>query len=258
MGAQRLARGDCVGDAGGRAQVVLEHLERAVAVAHDVKAGDGDPRADPLAGAVEQRLVVVGAVDCAGRHDALAHDPPLAVDVAYEQLERAHALRYACGQRAPLGGLDQPRDRIDAEVLHAVGGAEADATPAGLTGDLLAQLAQVESLQGSTEEPVVLGRVRPGDESLVVGPIAWVAGVEHVPGLGDVLAERRRIDGRRLARLADRRRRRGERTPVLQLRWRSPRHTPIVGRNGARVVRRASKMALRGLDPNSIAPEGSG
>ncbi len=72
---EHFARGDRVGDARRRAQVVLEHLERAVAVAHDVQSGDRDPRAHVLAETVEQRLEVLGAADRALGDDAVAHDP---------------------------------------------------------------------------------------------------------------------------------------------------------------------------------------
>ena len=81
-------------------QVVLEHLEGAVAVAHHVQAGDRDPRGDLLAHAHQPRLVVLRRCPGAGRHDAGRDDPPLAVDVPHEQLERR--TRWATPSREHL------------------------------------------------------------------------------------------------------------------------------------------------------------
>ncbi len=95
MSLQNLAGRHGIGDAGGRAEVVLEHLERAVAIAHDIQAGDRDPRADLLAHARQPGLVVLRAVEAGGRHHPGLHDPPFAVDIPDEQLQCPHALSHA-------------------------------------------------------------------------------------------------------------------------------------------------------------------
>ena len=249
MSCQDLARSDGIRDARRRAQVVLEHLEDAVCVAHDVQPGDGDPRANALAAPGEQRLIVLGGAQRTRRHDAVVHDAPLAVDVAHEQLHRADALGDTGRQLAPLRRLDQTRDGIDAEVLRPVGGAEADPALTGVAGHRATQLAQVRRSERLVKAAIGLA------VALVEGHVAGAVGA---PAVGRHV----RPKGRRHRQPT--RRRTGLRA---SLRWGGLRHTRIVSRRSAYVAGPTSKMALGALDcartltfgalPISIARQGS-
>ena len=118
MLAEHLSGRDRVGDSRGRSQIVLEHLERAVAVAHQVQARNRDPGADLIAHAHQLALVVVRAVEAAGGDDAGCHDPSLAVHVPHEQFQRLHALD-ATPVESSLHSVcvDHARDRVDPKVL---------------------------------------------------------------------------------------------------------------------------------------------
>ena len=113
-----------VGDAARRADVVLQHLPAAVAVAHEVAAGDvavhAPGRPDPVRGAGEGRA----RDDQLPRHDARVDDLARVVDVVDERVQRADALGQAALDRAPLVRRDDPRDEVEREraVAHrAVG-----------------------------------------------------------------------------------------------------------------------------------------
>ena len=146
--------------------------------------------------------MVVGAGDRALRHDAVADDAPLAVDVAHEQLERAHALGDAGRQLGPLRGLDQPWDRVDAELLRRIDVAEAHAARASVARDRLAQLAQVQRVKRLAQATVVLARVRAAG-ALIEGVLARTGrgargragGRRRPPGLAGDAGGRPRRDG---------------------------------------------------------------
>ena len=70
--------------------------------------------------AVQGGLVVVGGGDDLGGDDALGDDPPLAVDVGDEGVERADALGEAALDRLPVRGGDHARDGIDVELEVAL------------------------------------------------------------------------------------------------------------------------------------------
>jgi len=160
-------RGGHVREARRRAQVVLEDHERPVAVAHDVQAGDPDPDPRPRE-APDRGLVVVGLLDDARGHDALAQAALLGVDVGDERVERADALLEAGGQPGPLGRGDHPGDEVDRERLGVLVGAER-----AVLGDELAAQAAHGGVQVGAREPreqpgVVLARGAGGGEGLVV------------------------------------------------------------------------------------------
>ena len=104
-----------VGDAGGRARIVLEHVERLGVDAHDVDAGD--VRVDVVRHLLsahlraERRIAehqVVG-------HDAGAQDLARAVDVLDESVERLDALRQALFQQPPFGRRHDARDDVEGD-----------------------------------------------------------------------------------------------------------------------------------------------
>ena len=190
MGAHDLAGRNRVGDARGCSEVVLEHLERTIAVAHEVKARDRDPRVELMTQSHQRRLVVLRALEARDGHDAGSHDLSLPVHILHEQLERPYALGHAVRQRTPFGGVYQARDRVDAERLVAGGRAERDAAPADLTRHRRAQLGQIHLLDRLPHAAVVLGGVGPGGRALLEGdrPPAGVT-----PALGRCGRVRRRL-----------------------------------------------------------------
>ena len=122
-----------VGDAGGRAHIVLEHVELVLADAHDVDADD-------VAVDVERRVVAdhlrqIGLVaehevggDAAGADDLLA-----VVDVVEKRVQRPHALLDAALEQPPFRGGDDARHEVEGDqplerVLRIVDG-EGDAEP---------------------------------------------------------------------------------------------------------------------------------
>ena len=123
-----------VGDAGGRAGVVFEHVERVGVDAHDVDAGDEDVDVVRNALAVhlgsEHRVLEHQIV----RHDAGAQHLPLGIDVLDVEVDRLGALLKAAFDGLPFVGGEHARDHVERDQpLGRVGVAidrEGDADPA--------------------------------------------------------------------------------------------------------------------------------
>ena len=102
-----------VGDARGRARVVLQHVELVLAGAHDVDAGDVHPdvmgRAAPRHLRAEMRV----AEDKVIGHHAGAQDLAGAVNVREEGVDRLHALHEAAFQQPPFALRDDARDDVE-------------------------------------------------------------------------------------------------------------------------------------------------
>ena len=73
-----------VGDAGGHAQVVFQHVDLAVAVAHQVGAGDVAPDAARRIDADALRAVEGGGIDHFFRDDLVLQDLLIVIDVVDE------------------------------------------------------------------------------------------------------------------------------------------------------------------------------
>src|SRR5581483_600225 len=102
-----------VGDPGGRAGVVFEHIEGVGMDAHDVDAGDVNVDVVRHLLAVhlrpEHRVLehqVLG-------HDARLQDFAAAVDVAKIRVQRLDALFETAPQRVPLGGRQNTGDHVE-------------------------------------------------------------------------------------------------------------------------------------------------
>ena len=112
-----------VGDAGRRAHVVLQHLPRAVGVAHEIApahvAVDAAGRADAVRGAGEGGA----GDDQLPRHLAVVDDLARVVDVIDEVVQRTDALGQAALDLLPLVGRDDPRHQVQREraVLDRAG-----------------------------------------------------------------------------------------------------------------------------------------
>ena len=99
--------------AGGHAQVVFEHVHRAVAVAHQVGAADVRPdtvrRRRP--DALWPEILRVGQQF--GREHLVLDDPLVVVDVVDEQVQRLDPLAQPALDARPLVARDHPRDDVE-------------------------------------------------------------------------------------------------------------------------------------------------
>ena len=104
-----------VGDAGGRAGIVLEHVEGVGVDAHDVDAGD--LHVDVVRHLLAAHLGAEGGIaeDQIVGHDAGAQDLAGAVDVAEEGVERLDPLGEAFLQGAPFGARHDARDDVEGD-----------------------------------------------------------------------------------------------------------------------------------------------
>ena len=104
---------DHVRDAGRHAQVVLEHVERAVAVAHEIRAADVRPHAAFRLHARALRPVVPRIGQQLLRKDAVLDDLLIGVDVLDEAVERHHALLQSRLGPFPLRPRDDAREDVE-------------------------------------------------------------------------------------------------------------------------------------------------
>ena len=118
-----------VGDPAGAAQVVLEHPEGAVLVAHEVDTGDVDPhpvrRHQPCGRAVEVRR---GGHQPPGHH-SFVEDLPGSVDVGEEELQGPDALAHPRLDLAPLVGADDAGHQVEGQGPFAACEREGDPQP---------------------------------------------------------------------------------------------------------------------------------
>ena len=110
-----------VGDARGRAHVVLQDLPGAVRVAHEIAAGD--VRVDAAGGphAVHRPGEMRATDDQRPGHDARVDDLPGVVDVVDEVVERPHTLGEPALDVVPLLGRDDARDEVERKRAVAHG-----------------------------------------------------------------------------------------------------------------------------------------
>ena len=104
-----------VADPGGRAAIVLQHLELLLAGSHDV---DADHVGIDTAGRIDadhSRLKGRISIDQPLRHDAGAQDFAPVIDILEEGVERERALADAPLQPAPLGRGEDPRDEVEGD-----------------------------------------------------------------------------------------------------------------------------------------------
>ena len=123
-----------VGDAGGRARVVFQHIEGVGVVAHDVDAGDVQVDVVRHLLAVHLRAEHRVLEHQIFRHDAGAQHFTLAVDILEIEVERLDALLQSLAQPVPFAGREDARDDVERnEPFLRVGLAidrEGDADPA--------------------------------------------------------------------------------------------------------------------------------
>ena len=117
---------DDVGDPRRHAQVVLEDAHDAVGAADEVDAGEVDAHARRRSDAGRGAHEVAAREDQRVRDDAVAEHLALAVDVAEEGLEGAHALDHAGLDVVPLVLGDQARHEVQREDPLLAGRGERD------------------------------------------------------------------------------------------------------------------------------------
>ena len=171
-----------VGDARGRARVVLEHEELVLGGAHEVDADD--VRIDAARRLHAHHLRHEGRVldDQVLGHAAGPDDLLAMIDVVHEGVERAHALLDAGGEAAPLGGAQDARDDVEGD--EALGGGivavdgEGDAGAAEQRLGVVALALEVVDLLRL--QPLVHGRV--GLAHPAAGPVHLVeCGCQRIP-----------------------------------------------------------------------------
>ena len=172
-------------DPGRHAQVVLQHAELAGAVADHVEPREARPHR--LVEALHVGLVERAVLDQPQRDLARVDDLALAVGVAQEGVERAHALLEPARQPVPLLAREQPRHGVDHEVAGP-GRAVADAALAHLAAQLLGQLGEVGGAERVEHRPVVGARL----PVVAVGLVVVVPHSASLPGLSAPAASRRR------------------------------------------------------------------
>src|SRR5450432_3077955 len=135
-----------VRDAGGNAQIVLEHEKFAGAVAHDVDAGDVSVNAPGHVDALHLRTVLRVAENLLGRDQARFEYLLVVVNVVDECIERANALLQAALEPDPLLERQDARHDIEGDqslctfFLPVHGEGNADAVEQGIRfGALLRQ-----------------------------------------------------------------------------------------------------------------------
>ena len=149
---------DHVGDARGHPQVVLQHVDGPVGVAHEVAAADVGPDGAERAGAHALGTEVRRIQDELGRHDARPHGALLVVAVVDEAVQRLQALDQPRLDPLPLAGHDDARDEVErpralGRRLMAVDAeGDADGTDLALGRRLvLAQRRETDRLQVAPE-----------------------------------------------------------------------------------------------------------
>ena len=102
-----------VAHAGRNTEVVLQHVQRAVGVAHEVGSGDVRPHAELGVDAPALRAEVGRVGEQLGREHTVRHDALVVVEVVDEPVEGHETLDEAALDRGPFGGLDHPGDDVE-------------------------------------------------------------------------------------------------------------------------------------------------
>src|SRR6267143_2382971 len=99
--------------AGGRSQVVLQHVVLGVLVAHEVDAGNMRVHLVGQFEAEHRHLISLVRQHLLGRDHARLEDLLPVVDVVQEAVERGHALHQPGGELVPLSPRDDARDGVE-------------------------------------------------------------------------------------------------------------------------------------------------
>ncbi len=182
--AHHIAIGEHVRDAGGHAQIILEHDEVARLVAHQIAAADIDIGAVRHRDAAHLAQIMARAIDHGARHDAVLQHTSVAIDVAQEKIERLDALLEAGLDARPFGRGDDARQQIgrDDALGRLVIGIDGEGDALMQEGELAGLLAAMQLLGRQSGQPHIERRVMLSHETcvrehLVIGGAQRVIGV---------------------------------------------------------------------------------
>src|SRR5687768_7548097 len=108
---------DHIRDTRWNTKIVLEHIELAAMVTHEIASDDMRVHAERRLDRTHFATVAVGAEDELGRDETATEDLSVVVDVAEEEVQRAHALLESALDALPLLRQDDPRDEIERHDL---------------------------------------------------------------------------------------------------------------------------------------------
>ncbi len=161
-----------VGDAGGRAAIVFQHVEFFRPDTHHVDARD--MREDVVGNGYALHLVAVGVVQdhLVARHDTGLEDFLSAIDIGDEGVERPDTLDEPVGYLSPLGGFENAGNDVEGDdafriaTLAIDGKGDADAAEEGF--GFLAPERQY--FRRRLAEPCLQGLCKPGGSRRPVRP----------------------------------------------------------------------------------------
>jgi hypothetical protein len=120
-----------------------------------------------LSSRMRNRLEVLGGLDQSRGDVPLPDDELLGVDVPDEGVERRGALAKTGLELVPLGALDQPRDRVERELLRPRVALEVDPLIGQVGADVRRDLLQVDRVERRQQLGVVPARFAVGIDRLV-------------------------------------------------------------------------------------------
>ena len=94
------------------AQIVLQHVDRAIAVPDEIRSADMCPHAQRRIDAAALGPEIPGVRQHLGRKHAVLHDFLIVVQVIDEQVERLHALLETGAHPFPLAARDDARNQV--------------------------------------------------------------------------------------------------------------------------------------------------
>ncbi len=174
-----------VGDAGGRAAIILQHVEIVGAGAHQVDAGDVGEDAGRRPEALHRAAIGLVVGDQRGRHAPGAHDLLPGIDIADEGVQRLHALRQAARQAVPFAFRQDARDDVEGDQPFRIAALAIDGEG---DADAAEQRLRLRALGRQRGQTVAFD---PGGDALIGRPDAargvhLVEGTEGVARLGHV------------------------------------------------------------------------
>ncbi len=174
---------DHIRDPRWRAQIVFEHAHPALGVANEVDAGHVHAHtARRRDAAAREPVEVTRRDDQAAGYDAVTHDLAVAVHVAEEPFERAHALLDTALDDRPLCRGENARDEIEWERPFLTRQGERDPLVAKDTVPGGAPFVEIGTGQGLhvLVERVVVDAGLPGRVEHLVPGFDWLVCVEEI------------------------------------------------------------------------------
>ena len=115
-----------VGDAGRHPQIVLEHVDLPVAMAHQIGPGDVAPDASRRINAAALRAIRRGGADHLFGDDFVLENLLVVIDIVDELVQRVDALAEPAFDPVPLLGANDARDQVEWKDALRAGGVAVD------------------------------------------------------------------------------------------------------------------------------------